>query len=185
MPDPEAMNLQPKVYASKTRYGNGMKSIRTMQAALVATFVFLGVLSSAAQLPTSAPATSSTNQSPSLNSAQTPSLDTFNGSGAVDKLVPGVVQLSLLDAMDRGLKHNLGLLLSHQQSELARAQYHRQLSALLPNISGSGSESLNQINLAAFGIPLPAGLTSPVVGPFAIFDVHASMNETGKRPHNR
>jgi len=176
--DQKTMDLRIRPFASKTRYGNGMKSIRTMQAALVATFVFLGVLSSAAQLPTSAPATSSTNQSPSLNSAQTPSLDTFNGSGAVDKLVPGVVQLSLLDAMDRGLKHNLGLLLSHQQSELARAQYHRQLSALLPNISGSGSESLNQINLAAFGIPLPAGLTSPVVGPFAIFDVHASMNET-------
>ncbi|HZI57636.1 MAG TPA: TolC family protein, partial [Verrucomicrobiae bacterium] len=149
-----------------------------MQAALMASFVFLAVLSSAAQIPTSAPATSSSNQSPALNSAQTPSLDTFNGSGAVDKLVPGVVQLSLLDAMDRGLKHNLGLLLSHQQSELARAQYRRQLSALLPNISGSAGESLNQINLAAFGIPLPAGFTSPVVGPFAVFDVHASMNET-------
>src|SRR5689334_9989657 len=178
MPDPEAMSLQPKAYASKNRYGKGMKSISTMLAALMASFVFLAVLSSAAQIPTSAPATSSSNQSPALNSAQTPSLDTFNGSGAVDKLVPGVVQLSLLDAMDRGLKHNLGLLLSHQQSELARAQYRRQLSALLPNVSGNASESVNQINLAAFGIPLPAGLKSPVVGPFGVFDAHATMNET-------
>jgi len=40
------------------------------------------------------------------------------------------------------------------------------LSALLPNVSGNVNESLNKINLAAFGIPLPAGLTSPVVGPF-------------------
>jgi outer membrane protein TolC len=149
-----------------------------MQAPLMLLFVFLAVLPSAAQLTTSAPASSSANQSPAIVSAQTPPLDTFNGSGAVDKLVPGVVQLSLLDAMDRGLRHNLGLLLSQQQTELARAQYRRQLSALLPNISGNASESVNQINLAAFGIPLPPGLTSPVVGPFAVFDAHASMSET-------
>jgi outer membrane protein TolC len=96
----------------------------------------------------------------------------------VDKLAPGVIQLPLLDAIDRGLKHNLGLLLSQQQTAEARAQYRRQLSALLPNISGNVSDSLNQINLAAFGIPLPAGLTSPVVGPFAVFDAHATMSET-------
>jgi outer membrane protein TolC len=111
-------------------------------------------------------------------STQPPSAGAFNGSGTVDKLVPGVVQISLLDAIDRGIKHNLGLLLSQQQSAFARAQYRSQLSALLPNISGNVSDSINQINLAAFGIPLPAGLTSPVVGPFGIFDAHANMNET-------
>jgi outer membrane protein TolC len=92
--------------------------------------------------------------------------------------VPGVLPLSLLDALDRGLKHNLGLLLSQQQTEQARAQYRRQLSLLLPNISGNVSDSVNQINLAAFGIPLPAGLTSPVIGPFGVFDAHANMSET-------
>jgi outer membrane protein TolC len=176
--DQKTMDLRIRTFASKTRYGNRMKSMRTMHAALMSLFLFLAVLPSAAQLPTSAPATASSSQSPSITSAQTPALDTFNGSGAVDKLVPGVVQLSLLDAMDRGLKHNLGLLLSQQQSELARGQYRRQLSALLPNISGSASESVNQINLAAFGIPLPQGLSSPVVGPFGVFDAHASMSET-------
>ena len=105
-------------------------------------------------------------------------MDSFNGSGVVDKLAPGVVQLSLLDAIDRGIKHNLGLLLSQQQSELARAQYRRELSYLLPNLSGSVSDSVNQINLAAFGIPLPQGLSSPVVGPFGVFDAHASLNQT-------
>jgi outer membrane protein TolC len=147
------------------------------QAFLVVFIFFIAVLTSAAQIPGTGPAPASENQSPALTSAQTPPLDTFNGSGSVDKLVPGVVPLSLLNAIDRGLKHNLGLLLSHQQTELARAQYRRQLSALLPNIVGSASESLNQINLAAFGIPLPPGLTSPVVGPFGIFDAHAEMSE--------
>ncbi|MGZ4856102.1 MAG: TolC family protein, partial [Candidatus Angelobacter sp.] len=69
-----------------------------------------------------------------MNTALPPALESFSGSGTVDKLVPGVIQLSLLDAIDRGLKHNLGLLLSQQQTDLARAQYRRQLSALLPNI---------------------------------------------------
>lgn len=101
----------------------------------------------------------------------------FSGSGAVDKLVPGVVDISILDAIDRGLRRNLGLLLSQQQSAAARAQYRRSLSALLPNISGRAADSVNQINLAAFGIPVPAGLPSPVIGPFNVLDARAVMTE--------
>jgi len=119
-----------------------------------------------------------TESSPPPASPQPLSNDVFSGSGTTDQLVPGVIQLSLLDAIDRGVKHNLGLLLSQQQTDLARAQYRRQLSALLPNISGNVSNSVNQINLAAFGIPLPQGLSSPIVGPFGVFTAQASMNET-------
>src|SRR5215469_13837280 len=141
--------------------------------------LLLAALAATAQMPPTAPEpTQSETSSPPLSVSQSPAMDSFNGSGSVDKLVPGVVPLSLLDAMDRGLKHNLGLLLSQQQTDQARAQYRRQLSQLLPNISGNVSESVNQINLAEFGIPLPQGLTSPVIGPFGIFDAHASLNET-------
>jgi outer membrane protein TolC len=52
------------------------------------------------------------------------------------------------------------------------------LSSLLPNISGRVNDSVQQINLAAFGIPLPAGLSSPVVGPFNVFDARAALTET-------
>jgi outer membrane protein TolC len=107
-----------------------------------------------------------------------PPNEDFNGSGLVDKPVPGILKLSILDAIDRGLRHNLGLLLSHEQTDSARALHRQVLSELLPNVTGNLSESVNQINLAAFGIPLPAGLSSPVVGPFGLFDVHASMTET-------
>jgi outer membrane protein TolC len=148
------------------------------RSVLVTLFLFLTLTSSVAQLPTTGPAPARDRQVPALIPAAPQPLDQFSGSGTVDKLVPGVIQLPLLDAIDRGLKHNLGLLLSNQQTAEARAQYRRQLSALLPNISGNLNDSLNQINLAAFGIPLPTGLTSPVVGPFAVFDAHASMDET-------
>jgi outer membrane protein TolC len=149
-----------------------------MQSVLVTFFLFLTAVSSVAQLPTLAPAPASDRQPPALTPVVPLSQDQFSGSGTMDKLAPGVIQLPLLDAIDRGLKHNLGLLLSQQQTAEARAQYRRQLSALLPNVSGNVSDSLNQINLAAFGIPLPAGLSSPVVGPFAVFDAHATMSET-------
>jgi outer membrane protein TolC len=149
-----------------------------MQSVWLVLFIFWAAISSYAQLPGTAPAPTPDRQTPAVTAAVPQSLDSFSGSGTVDKLVPGVIPLSLLDAIDRGLKHNLGLLLSQQQTALARAQYRRQLSALLPNVSGNVNESVNKINLAAFGIPLPAGLTSPVVGPFGIFDAHANLSET-------
>lgn len=106
------------------------------------------------------------------------SLGVFNGSGRVDKPVAGEIPISILDAIDRGIRHNLGLLLSQEQTETARAEYRRSLSSLLPNVSGRVGNSVQQINLAAFGIPLPATLTSPLVGPFNVFDSRAAMTET-------
>lgn len=127
-----------------------------------------------ANQPTPSEQTNPTPRTP----AQTQSLSVFNGSGRVDKLVTGEIPISILDAIDRGIRHNLGLLLSQEQSASARAQYRRNLSALLPNISGRASDSIQQINLAAFGIPLPAGLSSPVVGPFNVVDARAAMTST-------
>lgn len=117
-------------------------------------------------------------QAPVLMPAQTPQLDTFSGGAKVDKPVPGAIRLSILEAIQRGLKHNLGLLLSQEQSEAARAQYRRTLAALLPTVNAGVNDSVNQINLAAFGIPTPSTLTSPVVGPFGLFQAQASMSET-------
>jgi len=174
------MTLTTKAGASKNRYcdHNVMNAKIRTHAVQLFLFISLAVVSAVAQLPASGPAPVPDRQSPPLITPQPPSAGAFNGSGTVDKLVPGVIQITLLDAIDRGIKHNLGLLLSQQQSAFARAQYRSQLSALLPNVSGNVSDSINQINLAAFGIPLPAGLTSPVVGPFGIFDAHANMAET-------
>jgi len=137
------------------------------------------VLPSEAQAPgpTSGSGDNAIQQSSAPTPIQPPSMDALSGSGIVDKIVPGILKLSLLDAIDRGLKHNLALLLSQEQTESARAQRRRSLSYLLPNLSGNVNESVNQINLAAFGIPLPAGLSSPVVGPFGVFDARANMTD--------
>ncbi|HEY6305562.1 MAG TPA: TolC family protein [Candidatus Angelobacter sp.] len=149
------------------------------KAVLTVVISLLGSVPSTAQV--SIPGTvspSSVQQAQPITPAQTSAPDAFNGSAMVDKLVPDVIHLTILDAIDRGLKHNLGLLLSQQQTQAARAQYRRNLSALLPNVSAGVSDSVNQINLAAFGIPTPVTLSSPVVGPFGLFQTQASMSAT-------
>jgi outer membrane protein TolC len=154
---------------------------RADKAMAVALLLFLiGFLPATAQFPGvgSSSGDRQEQQSPAAAPVQPPSTDALSGSGIVDKPVAGTIQLSILDAIDRGLRHNLALLLSQEQTESARAQKRRSLSYLLPNVSGSLNESVNQINLAAFGIPLPQGLTSPIVGPFGVFDARASMNDT-------
>jgi outer membrane protein TolC len=78
--------------------------------------------------------------------------------------------------IDRGIKHNLGLLLSQQQTETARAQRWRSLSSLLPNVAVRSSETAQQVNLAAFGIPFTVNGSS-IVGPFAIFDARPAVTE--------
>jgi outer membrane protein TolC len=92
-------------------------------------------------------------------------------------LQPGNISLTLLDAIDRGLKYNLGNILSEQGNRSAGAARIRALSDLLPHINAHAVGSVQQINLAAYGIPAPAG-TPSVIGPFNIFDARAFMTES-------
>lgn len=176
--------------ALASKSGKSKMKLPSMRTHAVLWFVVFFVIASAvAQIPgqsASASAQQGTSASaqreqqvpaPSASS-QTLSLGAFNGSGKIDKPVPGEIPISILDAIDRGIRHNLGLLLSQEQTEAARAQYRRSLSALLPDITGRAGNSVQQINLAVFGIPLPAGLKSPLVGPFNVFDSRAVMTET-------
>jgi len=66
-------------------------------------------------------------------------------------LAPGVLPLSLQEAIDRGLKQNLGLLLSDANIRSARGQRWEQLSALLPHVAATPYVADSQINLAELG----------------------------------
>ena len=81
------------------------------------------------------------------------------------------IPLSLSEALDRGLKANLGLLTSDQASRESRAQKLKALAGLLPKVTGTVSAIEQQINLAAMGfnvsIPPSAGFSIPtIVGPY-------------------
>jgi outer membrane protein TolC len=102
--------------------------------------------------------------------------------GSAEGRKPFTGKLSLRDAIDRALAYNLG---SISLSEAVR-QSHGELrvarSALLPNVNGYLSETVEQINLQASGIrfhiPIPGVSVPAVVGPFNYFDLRATLTQT-------
>jgi outer membrane protein TolC len=95
------------------------------------------------------------------------------------KLVPGILSLSLRDAIDRGLKQNLGVLLSSAEIRSARGQRWEQLSALLPHVTAAPYVAASEINLAELGFSGVPGLKIPLsVGPFSYFDARAAVAQT-------
>ena len=99
----------------------------------------------------------------------------FQGSVPTGAASPIPIALTLRDAIDRGLRTNLGLLLSGQASESARGGRLRSLSALLPQVTGEVSENVEQIDLKTRGInfQLPGFSTPTIVGPFHYIDARA------------
>ena len=95
------------------------------------------------------------------------------------KLVPGVIPLSLQDAISRGLKQNLGLLLSHADIGSARGQRWEQMSALLPHVTAAPYVDASKINLPEIGLSSFPGVTLPrSIGPFSYFDARAAVTQT-------
>jgi outer membrane protein TolC len=92
----------------------------------------------------------------------------------------GCMQLSLHDAISLGLKHNLGLLLSRDDTRAARGQQWKELSALLPHISADPYIAASKVNVEEAGL---GGVTnlfhiSPGVGPFSYFDARVHLSQT-------
>ena len=91
--------------------------------------------------------------SPSARATQ--SLNPYLGSTAQGVATNDTLQISLEDAIARGLKNNLGLIDSQQASADARAQRERALSELLPQISARAEQTYEQLSLKAIGLKLP------------------------------
>lgn len=81
------------------------------------------------------------------NSAQNP----YAGSVQAVAVTPGVRQLSLDDAIQFGIQHNLALTLARLNQQTAHAQKLQLENYLLPNASLHGEVGLHQYNLAAQG----------------------------------
>ena len=96
------------------------------------------------------------------------------------KLTPGVLQLSLREAIDRGLKQNLGLLLSSADISSARGQRWEQLSALLPHVTASPYVAASKTNLEQIGFGSVSAVLNlpPTVGPFSYFDARVAVRQS-------
>src|SRR5277367_1506470 len=99
----------------------------------------------------------------------------FQGSVPTGTATSAPIPLTLREAIDRGLKTNLGLLVSDSTSESARGQRRQSLSALLPSVYGQVSQNEEQLNLKTFGFNFTfPGVSIPsIVGPFHYTDVRA------------
>ena len=112
----------------------------------------------------------------SLPGSQSP----FTGSQPEGTASAEVLQLSFQDAIDRGLRNNLGLLLSGDQTLTARGERWKELSNLLPDLEARLQEDVQTQSLTALGFkgnlfpfPLPR-----VIGPFNYFDVRATVSQS-------
>ncbi len=111
----------------------------------------------------------------------------FLGSAPESTATPEVLQIDFKDAIDRGLRNNLGLLLAAEQTESARGQRWKELSELLPNIGARVMEDVQTQSLAALGFnklfPLFEAPGSTTVLPrlvpaFNYFDARASLTQS-------
>jgi len=105
----------------------------------------------------------------------------FQGSVPAEERTSTPVNLTLDGAIQRGLKANLGLLERDSYSKEERAERLRALSALLPQVTGSFDESVEQLNLQAYGLnvktPPGLGITIPTItGPFQYTQVGATVS---------
>jgi len=158
-----------------------MRTFAARHLAVVLALLF-AQFTSRAQTASSATATEYTitvNQGVAAFQPQSP----YSGSVPAGKATPGVLPLSFKDAIARGLKQNLGLLLTNEGITSARGQYWKDRSELLPNLTTSTSFSAEQINLRTVGLNVQAfsaiGIHIPsVVGPFGIFDTRAFVTQS-------
>ncbi len=105
-----------------------------------------------------------------------PSTNPFLGGVPTGEVSSQPLALSIADAINRALEHNLGVLTAEQGITSAAGARWRMLTGLLPTVSGHVTETRQKVNLAAFGFPLPAGVP-PVVGPFDVFDARVSVSQ--------
>jgi hypothetical protein len=146
-----------------------LKSLRKRFLALLL-FALLSVSMVCAQGGASA------SQSVTVTIPASVSQDGFTGSVPAQGLSPTPVSISFLDAIDRGLKQNLDLLLSGDNTVAARGEKWKELSNLLPNIVAKGMENAQQTSLTALGLRIPG--FPRVIGPFNYLDARAFLNQS-------
>jgi len=131
--------------------------------------------------------TSGSSSAPSVSLPGSPQ-NPFLGSAPEGRATQEVLQIDFKEAIERGLRNNLGLLLAGDQAEAARGDRWKQLSEMLPNIGGRIQENVQTESLAALGFNKLLPLLSPpgtnlssfprVTPAFNYFDARVSLSQS-------
>ncbi len=100
----------------------------------------------------------------------------YNGSVPAGQASATPLSLTLRDAIQRGLKYNLGILTNRDVVDVSAAERRRTLSTLLPSLAVGATQDSSQIDLVAFGLNMPG--FPAVVGPFGYQNVRAFAQQT-------
>lgn len=119
---------------------------------------------------------------PSVNSTTPSSLagqqqNPFLGSVPTGQATGGVIDLSFSEAIDRGLRFNLGVIENQATLRQAQAQRLRALSALLPNVGALVRQNLDQLSTVAIGLKAPGIPAS--TGQFSYQESYLTFSDTG------
>ncbi len=90
---------------------------------------------------------------------------------------PEVLPLTLDEAIDRGLQHNLGLILGEEAIQEAHGGYREARSDLLPHVRAGAFAVRQKISLAAFGFS-GFGDFPELIGPFNVVDARGYLSQT-------
>jgi outer membrane protein TolC len=86
--------------------------------------------------------------------------------------------LTLADAIDMAMRHNLGAVESADNARSARGQRLQALSALLPQVSVAASHTNTRVDAASLGLTTIPGVPIPsVIGPFGYSTATATVSE--------
>ena len=99
---------------------------------------------------------------------------TYQSSVSDGKLTSGVLPLSLDGAIQRGLRLNLGLILTTQNTQSARGAKLEQLQSLLPTASATVKAAVQETDLQAEGLRIPG--FPAIIGPYGYSDIRGSLS---------
>ena len=107
----------------------------------------------------------------------------FSGSVPGTDAIPESFDLTLADAIQRGLRANLGIISADISVQGAQARRVEARSALMPSVSVNASENAAKLNLAAEGFSASAfgdpSLNFPTsVGPYHYYDLQGSLQQS-------
>jgi outer membrane protein TolC len=101
----------------------------------------------------------------------------LSGSLVVTPATKDVMQLTLDQAIQLGLQHNLGYILQSESAQSANGSRLQQLQPLLPTVTADGTVSAQQVNLVAEGFRFNIPGFPKVIGPFGVTDIRGYLTQ--------
>jgi outer membrane protein TolC len=128
---------------------------------------------------TASPVPSTTTSVDTLNLTVS-ALGPYAGSASSTRQLPFSGKLSLQEAIDRGVRFNLGAVGAQQALLQSQQQVKAARSALLPTISAAANDTEQTVNLGSLGInfSFPGFAVPSLVGPFNVLDVRGYISQS-------